>query len=89
MTSRSSQSQQVRSTRGLQTPESLLGQRVEVPSLDDQLAEYEARRAMLDDAYEEIDPNAAQGVYLLVAGILGVVAAGAMAVPMVLLLYAW
>ena len=44
---------------------------------------------MLDDDYEEIDPNAAQGVYLLVAGIFGVVAAAAIAVPMGLLLYVW
>ena len=89
MSSRSSQSEEVRPTRGLQTPESLLGQRVEVPSLDEQLAEYEARRAMLDDEYEEIDPNAAQGVYLLVAGILGVVLAAAVATPVGLLLYVW
>lgn len=89
MSSRPGRPEEVRSQPGLQTPESLLGQRVEPPSLDEQLAAYEAQRALLEDEYEEIDPSTAQGVYLLVAVLVGVLLAAAIAVPLGLLLTVW
>lgn len=60
--------------RSVLTPASLHHQRVDAPSLDEQLAAYEARYSVLDEV-GDVDPETAQWVGLLVAVVFGVLAA--------------
>ncbi len=74
---------QLQAGAALQTPESLAGQRIDPPSLVEQLAEYERRQAILDEQREEVDPQSAQGVYLLVSILVGVISAAALGAGLV------
>lgn len=65
-------------SESLHTPSSLHLQRVDAPSLDEQLAAYEARYAVMEEV-ADVDPATAQWVGLLVAVVAGVLAAGAVA----------
>lgn len=64
------------------TPASLGDQRVEAPTLGEQLSAYEEKQRLLDAQLEELDPVTAQGVYLLVATVAGIALAAVVALAL-------